>query len=82
MKPCTIFLILLQTLATARPNVLLIITDDQNDYATSASGINPLSPPCMTPNPGFHDPYAKSKSLTTIPSNSRFSSSDFNPSNS
>jgi len=27
---------------------------------------NPLSPPCMTPNPGFHDPSAKSKSLATI----------------
>jgi hypothetical protein len=26
---------------------------------------NPLSPPCMTPNPGFHDPSAKSKSLAT-----------------
>ena len=24
---------------------------------------NPLSPPCMTPNPGFHDPSAKSKFL-------------------
>jgi hypothetical protein len=28
-------------------------------------GTNPLSPPCMTPNPGFHDPSAKSKSLAT-----------------
>lgn len=44
MKPCTIFLILLQTLATARPNVLLIITDDQNDYATSSSGIDVQTP--------------------------------------
>ncbi|MDF1713358.1 MAG: hypothetical protein P1U90_14050 [Akkermansiaceae bacterium] len=29
-------------------------------------GFTPLSPPCMTPNPGFHDPSAKSKSLARI----------------
>ena len=31
----------------------------------STDRLNPLSPPCMTPNPGFHDPSAKSKSLAT-----------------
>ena len=37
--------------------------DIRNTNTELHKGNNPLSPPCMTPNPGFHDPSAKSKSL-------------------
>ncbi|MDB4466362.1 hypothetical protein N9077_01510 [bacterium] len=40
--------------------------DEEFPENDSSYDINPLSPPCMTPNPGFHDPSAKSKSLATV----------------
>ena len=45
---------------TAATGELVIPATIEGNPVTS---INPLSPPCMTPNPCFHDPSAKSKFL-------------------
>ena len=57
----------IETDEPAEPWMLQYSTDGESwqDLLFLERGSNPLSPPCMTPNPGFHDPSAKSKFLAS-----------------